>query len=161
MQTIAEILKVVSGWDGVLVVSPGPGDGSPEIAWGDSFIYYEPEGTMPKNRQPFATIVTKDYPDDHQSLLDREGVYRVNFHPGPETFTARAEAAGTDATVLDQFIVHPVYGPYGWLAVLNPGDQTSSVTEELLREAYELDRIRYERRRVRRKNEAPIDQREG
>ncbi|MET4783441.1 DUF6194 family protein [Glaciihabitans sp. UYNi722] len=113
--TTADIVKMVSDWEQVLVVTPGPGDGSPEVAWGDTFFYYTPDGEMPTSTQPFATIVTKNYPDDDQSELDR-------------------------------VITHPVYGGMGWLAVLNPGAQTLSVTRELLREAYELDRNRSERR---------------
>ena len=39
-----EVLGFLSGLDGVLIFRPGPGDGSPEISWGDSFVYYAPTG---------------------------------------------------------------------------------------------------------------------
>ena len=141
-----ELLQLASTWEGILIVRPQPGDGTPELAWGDSFLYYEPSGVMPTNRQPFATIVTKDYPDDVASNLDREGVFRVNLHPGRELFDRVALDVGDDPSELDRVILHPVYGGAGWLAVLNPGQSTSTVTAELLRDAYEHDRRRVERR---------------
>jgi len=144
--TVSEIVTVVAAWESVLVVAPGPGDDVPEVAWGDVFFYYAPDGAMPTATQPFATIVTKDYPGDELSALHREGVYRVNVHPGRDSFTAWSAVADDDASALDRIIRHPVYGDLGWLAVLNPGEQTLSSTLELLREAYEADRARFERR---------------
>ena len=144
--TPEELLQLASAWQGILIVSPQPGDGTPEIALGDTFLYYEPSGVMPTNRQPFATIVTKDYPDDAASNLDREGVFRVNLHPGREAFERAALDVGDDPSELDRVILHPLYGSAGWLAVLNPGRNTSTVTAELLRDAYEQDRRRVERR---------------
>lgn len=44
-----------------------PGSEHPEISWSDHFFYYAPDGLVPRNRQPYATIVTKNYPDDVQS----------------------------------------------------------------------------------------------
>ena len=38
---------------GVLTLSPHEGDGTPEIAWGDLFFYYAPNGVLPPG-QPFA-----------------------------------------------------------------------------------------------------------
>jgi hypothetical protein len=36
--------------------------GAPEVAWGDSFFFYDPDGDAPTDRRmPFATIVTNDY----------------------------------------------------------------------------------------------------
>lgn len=150
--SIDEIIDYVAGLDGVLVLRPGPGDGSPEIAWGDTFFYYSPEGTVPQRTQPFATIVTKDYPGDERSRLDRPGAFRLNMHPGRETFIRwaghppREVPDDIDASVTDTVISHPVYGPAGWLAVVEPGPRTARTSRELLREAYELARSRYERR---------------
>ncbi len=59
--SIDEIIAFVDAMEGVLILKPQPGDGSPEISWGDVFFYYAPDGVVPKS-QPFATIVTKDYP---------------------------------------------------------------------------------------------------
>jgi hypothetical protein len=149
--TQAQIVELVGGWPHVLVFTPGPNDGSPEIAWGDNFFYYAPDGIMPTTTQPFATIVTKNYPGDEQSQLDRDGVFRVNIHPSKKSFTRHVSTEAADfevdaAAALDRIIEHPVYGSLGWVAVLNPGQQSLTVTRELLREAYELDQRRYERR---------------
>jgi hypothetical protein len=83
--TIDEITELLDGLDGVLTLTPGPGDGSPEISWGDLFFYYAPDGVVPKT-QPFATIVTKDYPGDEQSRLDRPDTFRLNIAAGNEAF---------------------------------------------------------------------------
>jgi hypothetical protein len=144
--TMQEIVELVRNWDGAFVLIPGPGDGPPEVAWGDSFFYYAPDGKMPTRTQPFATVVTKNYPEDERSELDRDGVYRVNIHPSRASFEHWAARAGDDPSALDRIIVHPVYGQLGWLAVVNPGPETTETARELLREAYELARNRYERR---------------
>lgn len=149
--TAEEIIDFVTGLDGVLALRPGPGDGSPEISWGDTFFYYSPDGVVPTRIQPFATVVTKDYPDDETSDLNRPDAYRVNIAAGKDEFirwtghTPREHQA-TDASVADTVLAHPVYGSAAWLAVVNPGARTASTTRDLLRTAYELARARYERR---------------
>ena len=84
--TIDEIISFVDGLDGVLTLRPGPGDGTPEIAWGDAFFYYSPNGDVPERTQPFATIVTKNYPGDDTSELERPEAFRVNVAAGREAF---------------------------------------------------------------------------
>ena len=81
-----EIINFVAGLDGVLTLRPAPGDGSPEISWGDTFFYYAPDGVIPAATQPFATIVTKNYPGDEASRLDRPDTFRVNLSVGKEEF---------------------------------------------------------------------------
>ena len=151
--TIDEIISFVGGLDGVLILRPGPGDGSPEIAWGDTFFYYSPSGVVPQRTQPFATIVTKDYPGDDESELDGPEAFRVNVAAGKEAFvrwtghTPRESAANTVVpSASDVVIAHPVYGSLGWLAVKNPGERTAETLRELLHNAYQLARSRYERR---------------
>ncbi|MFG2077169.1 DUF6194 family protein [Nonomuraea maritima] len=148
-----EIITFVGGLDGVLTLAPGPGDGSPELAWGDAFFYYSPDGVVPETGQPFATVVTKNYPGDEASGLDRPGAYRVNVAAGKETFVRWARRAprdpalaGEDPGAVDTVIAHPVYGSLGWLAVVNPGPRTGEALRELLRTAYRLARSRHERR---------------
>lgn len=146
-----EIIGFVGGLEGVLTLKPGPGDGSPELSWGDTFFYYSPDGVVPAATQPFATIVTKDYPGDETSRLDRPGAFRVNISAGKEEFVRRTghaprEPATTDPSAMDTLIAHPVYGALGWLAVVNPGPRTEAATRELLHTAYRLARSRYERR---------------
>lgn len=143
------IIDLVKEWEGSLVVSPGPGDGTPEIAWGDTFFYYAPDHVVPTTRQPFATIVTKDYPGDHHSRLHREGVYRVNIHPSRGSFSTWTKNNTVRPDAMDIVFAHPVYGDAGWLAIINPGASTSRVVQSLLREAFDLDRVRFERRSLR------------
>ncbi|MBT2212149.1 DUF6194 family protein [Actinomadura sp. NEAU-AAG7] len=151
--TIEEIIGFVDGLDGVLTLRPAPGDGTPEISWGDTFFYYAPDGTTPVTTQPFATVVTKNYPDDEASRLDRPDTFRVNIAAGKEAFVQwtghaprEAASAGSDPSATDTVIAHPVYGTAGWLAVVNPGGRTEAPTRELLRTAYQLARSRHERR---------------
>lgn len=151
--SIDEIIEFLGTFDGVLVLRPGPGDGSPELAWGDTFFYYAPDGEIPARTQPFATIVTKNYPGDERSRLDRPGTFRLNISAGTELFTQwtgraprDAETADTDPSVTDTVLAHPVYGKAGWLAVVDPGPRTEEPIRELLHAAYERDRSRAHRR---------------
>jgi hypothetical protein len=151
-----EIICFVSGLDGVFTQRAQSGDGSPEIAWGDTFFYYAPDGAMPVTTQPFATIVTKNYPGDETSRLDRLDVFRVNMAAGKEAFIAHTGRAprDTDAGLkstpapdaLDAVIAHPVYGSLGWLSVNNPGPVTAAEVRRLLEQAHQLARARYLRR---------------
>ncbi|TDD79279.1 DUF6194 family protein [Actinomadura rubrisoli] len=149
--TMDEIIALVGGLDGVLTIRPAPGDGSPELTWGDTFFYYAPDGVTPATTQPFATIVTKNYPGDDASRLDRPDTFRVNISAGKEAFIrwtghAPREPATTDPSAPDTVIAHPVYGTVGWLAVVNPGPRTETATRELLHQAHHLARTRHQRR---------------
>ncbi|MFJ8911488.1 DUF6194 family protein [Amycolatopsis sp. NPDC102389] len=144
--TIEEIIGLVSGLDGVLTLTPGPGDEWPELSWGDAFFYYSPDGVVPTNVQPFATIVTKNYPGDETSRLDRPDTFRVNIHAGKKELARRLGQTPDDPAATDTLIAHPVYGTAGWLAVVNPAANTGTATRELLETAYRLARARYERR---------------
>jgi hypothetical protein len=148
-----EIIESVRELDGAHVMIPAPGDEAvPEVAWGDAFFYYAPDGRVPQNVQPYATIVTKNYPDDEQSDLDPADRWRVNVHVDRAAFR---ELTGEDPGQLvaqrtysapDTVMPHPVYGQLGWIAVVNPGEATSGTIMRLLREAHEAARARYERR---------------
>jgi hypothetical protein len=129
--SIDEVLATLRGFDGVLELAPGPDSGFPEIAWGDHFFYHSPDGTVPERTQPYATIVTKDYPGEPSSDLDPPGRYRVNVHVGRG---AKDLAESTDITAADVVIAHPVYG--GWVSVVNPDEHTRETLAELLRRAH-------------------------
>jgi len=151
--TIEEIMGFVGDLDGILTLRPGPGDGSPEISWGDTFFYYAPDGRVPQTTQPFATIVTKDYPEDTSSRLDRPGAFRLNLSVGRDAFAGwagrqprEADTEGSDPSESDVLVAHPVYGTLGWLAVVNPGARTEAAVRELLGTAHHLARARHERR---------------
>lgn len=140
-----EIVDAVSGFEGVLVVIPGEGSGSPELAWGDAFFYYAPDGVMPERTQPYGTIVTKNYPDDEESRLDEPGRFRVNIHVGRDR-APQIVNDGASSADADVFVSHPLYGPAGWVSVVNPAESTSEQAISLLHDAHEAARARASRR---------------
>jgi len=143
------IIETVRGFDGVLVLEPRPGDGTPEIAWGDAFFYYAPDGVAPTTVQPYGTVVTKDYPDDTSCDLDRLDRWRVNVHVGRDRSRELVGGRGpADGVRADELLAHPVYGDHGWVCVVNPADRTTDAVLALLREAHDDARQRYERRRA-------------
>ncbi|GAB0107315.1 hypothetical protein JMUB6875_63090 [Nocardia sp. JMUB6875] len=149
---IDEITEFIENLGGVLTLAPGPGSGFPEIAWGDKFFYYAPDGQVPTRTQPFATIVTKDYPDDTASDLNRPGVFRLNISAGKAAFidtlghTPRDTAEHpADASRTDTWIAHPVYSSAAWLSVVNPSTNTETAVERLLSLAHERARAAYNR----------------
>lgn len=152
--TLDQIIAAVRDLDGALVVAPAAGDPTvPELAWGDAFFYYAPNGEMPRNVQPYGTVVTKNYPDDATSDLDPAGRWRVNVHVGrarAAELTGGAEPGpGEPATppdTADVVLPHPVYGAAGWIAVVNPGPATGETVLALLRDAHDAARTRLERR---------------
>jgi hypothetical protein len=144
-----DILEDIRAFDGVVEVAPRDGDHTPPIAWGDHFFYYSPDGTVPANTQPYATIITKDYPDDAQSDLTAEDRWRLNIHVG----SARArdlvgDGGDPDFSEADTILPHPVYGRLGWVAVVNPGERTRATVLHLLHDAHEDERRRAGRRRL-------------
>ncbi len=151
--TMERILAEIRGLEGVLELAPRAGSGHPELSWGDHFFYYAPDGEVPHNRQPHATIVTKDYPGDTASRLAAPDRWRLNIHVGARLFTdlvgrppGAAEEPAVDFGAVDVFLPHPLYGTYGWVAVVNPGPATTARALEALREAHRADRSRVARR---------------
>jgi hypothetical protein len=142
-----DILAAVRSFDGVLELAPAEGGPFPEVAWGDHFFYWAPDGEVPRNVQPYATIVTKDYPDDSTSRLDPPDRYRVNVHVGKQRFAELTSSnAHLDPSEADVILPHPLYAPLGWIAVVNPGERTLPVVLELLQGAHDDERRRAERR---------------
>ena len=142
---LQEIVDVVHTFDGVLVIIPDEESGLPELAWGDAFFYHAPDGLMPERTQPYATIVTKDYPDDEASRLDDPDRFRVNIHVGRDR-VAQLICEDADPAATDVFAPHPLYGSAGWVSVVNPGETTSERVIALLREAHDAARARATRR---------------
>ena len=148
---IEEITELVSSWDGVLTLQPRPGDGSPEISWGDVFFYVAPDGAIPSG-QPFATPVTKDYPDDRTSRLDRPHAFRLNIAATKDVrrrLTSQDAQADVplDPSAADVLVPHPVYGDLGWVAVVNPAERTHTEVLALLEAAHAAAHARWQRRR--------------
>ena len=150
--SMEQILETVYGFDGVVVLAPTRGSEFPEIAWGDHFFYFAPDGQVPQRLQPYATIVTKDNPGDTLCDLDPPGRWRLNIHVGRAEFTRligedpRNAAMPADLSTADVLVPHPIYATQGWIAIVNPGDHTTPSAIELLREAHEHARRRAARR---------------
>ena len=121
-------------------------------AWGDHFFYYAPDGQVPQREQPYATIVTKDYPDDDRSHLNQPGRWRLNISVGREMFREltgedpRQGGAEWDHAVSDVLLPHPVYRAQGWVAIVTPGVATIELATDLLRWAHDAARRRAARR---------------
>lgn len=147
--TVDEVDELVRSLGGVLVLRPQEGDGTPEVAWGDLYFYYAPDGVLPPG-QPFATVVTKDYPDEPSSGLDRPGAFRVNVHVGRAALHDVVDGpqveGGGDPAARDVVLVHPVYGDQGWAAVVEPGERTRERVGRMLRAAHADARERRLRR---------------
>ncbi|NSC19938.1 hypothetical protein FM076_01415 [Streptomyces albus subsp. chlorinus] len=147
-----QIIAAVRGLHGALVLLPGPGDDFPEIAWGDAFFYYAPDGKVPTNVQPYGTIVTKNYPDDTAGDLDSPDRWRVNIHVGRATLQKltgeepRGLGRPRDCRAVDTVMPHPVYGALGWVCVVNPGERTTGTVLRLLRDVHEAAGRRFARR---------------
>ena len=151
------MLRLIGALPGAVVVTAGPDSGAPEVAWGDSFAFYDPDDAGESARRfPFATVVIKDYPGfDTESRLDRPGVFRLNLPAGRERFTQlfgfpprelddhRSEF---EFDALDRLVPHPAYGRQGWVSVVAPGRATKREVRELVAQAHERARLRYERR---------------
>lgn len=100
-------------------------------AGGDLFFIYDKN-----DKQPFATIVTKDNEYDGTSDLNREGFYRLNICLDKETFSPMFgiltqekgfEAylnLGIDFTQEDTLLPHPHYGAMSWVCIVNPSKVT-------------------------------------
>lgn len=151
--SMEEILAELRTYDGLLELAPLSGSAHPEVSWGDYFFYYAPDGLVPRNRQPYATIVTKDYPDDTESRLDDDDRWRLNIHVGPAVFREllgyppeQIAGNGVAYSTTDAFLPHPLYGAYGWICIVNPGRATTGRALEALRGAHQDDRRRVERR---------------
>ncbi len=148
-----QILETIRAFDGVLELAPTTGSEAPEIAWGDHFFYYAPDGQVPPRQQPYATIVTKNYPDDTQCDLDGPDRWRLNIHVGATVFTElfgeapQADATPRNYTAVDTLLPHPVYRSQGWVAIINVGDETLPLAIRLLRRAHDDAKRRAARRK--------------
>jgi hypothetical protein len=143
-----ELISFVRRLPGGVAMTAGPESGAPEVAWGDTFFFADPEGDVPGDRRfPFGTLVTKDYEGfDTASKLDRPGVFRLNIGVGRRIFEDlfgyppadhAAHRSEYDFAAEDQLIPHPVYAVQGWASVVSPGPATDARARELLVQAHE------------------------
>lgn len=149
-----DILEAVRRFDGVLELAPTAGSEYPEVAWGDHFLYFAPDGEIPQRVQPYATIITKDYPDDTLSRLSEPGRWRVNIHVGRRRFadllgedpTAADTDTDWDFAAADTLLPHPLYRGQGWVAIVAPGPNTGELALDLLAAAHADAARRWQRR---------------
>ena len=148
---IDHVVETAKALEGVLDLAPTAGSEFPEIAWGDHFFYFAPDGQVPQHGQPFATIVTKDYPGDALSDLNPTDRWRLNIHVGRQAFI---ELTGEDPSddgswnfsQADTVLPHPVYRSQGWVSIINPGARTEALGVRLLYQAHDDARRRATRR---------------
>jgi hypothetical protein len=142
-----EIVQVENGLPGVVVEMASEASGAPEMAWGDSSIYYDPDGTIPSDRRmPFATIVTSDYEGfDTDSNLNCPNVFRLNIEVGREAFHDLIgyepiehpdHHEQWDYAAADQLIPHPLYAKQAWVSIVNPGEAADAQARSLLTDAH-------------------------
>ena len=154
-----QLIDFIAGLPGVAAVTASEANGAPEVSWGDSFFFYDPEGDPAERRFPFATIVTKDYDGfDMASNLNRHGIYRLNLAVGRVRFGQllgyppaqhAAHEEDFDYRALDCVLPHPVYAAQAWVSILSPGDKTSALARSLIVEAHRRAAERHRRRRRR------------
>lgn len=140
-----EIISHVRALEGALVITPTQGDDFPELAWGDAFFYYAPDGRMPERTQPYGTIITKNYPDDSSSELDAPGRFRVNIHVGGGQVAQLVDGTAQPSDA-DAIRVHPLYGDAGWVSVVDPAERTGATVLALLGDAHHAAQARAARR---------------
>lgn len=143
----AAVRNFISALPGVDVVVASAANGAPEISWGTTFSFYDPEKRLEgANKFPFATMVNRDYDEfDKLSNLDREGVFRLNVGISRKTYESLfpAGADTSDFSVLDRVMPHPVYHAQHWICVLNPGPETFESIKTLIAEAHARAASRY------------------
>jgi hypothetical protein len=123
--TEAEVQELLDALPGVRLFVASRHNGAPEAAWGDTFCYYDPQGTGDQ-KWPFATIVTHDTPGwDEVSDLDRVDAFRLNLHVGRTHVPPRSD--DIDYSHGDTVLPHPQYAAQGWVAIVNPSDRDTVV----------------------------------
>lgn len=119
--TETEVRELLGALPGARLFVASEANDSPEAAWGDTFCYYDPDGTQDQ-KWPFATIVTHDIPGwDEVSRLDRPHAFRLNMHVGRAHVPPVTD--DIDYSHGDAVLPHPQYAAQGWVAIVNPADR--------------------------------------
>ena len=93
------------------------------------------------HRLPFVTIANSDNDYDNVSNLNRDGVFRINIGISKETFQnlmGHSNSDCLDYSALNVFLPHPDYAAQHFVCILNPSDENSETTKNLLMEAYAI-----------------------
>lgn len=97
------------------------------------------------DKQPFATIVTKDNEYDNMSDLNREGFFRLNIGLDKETFNTMFGGMtdkkgfeaymdlGIDFTEENVLLPHPTYGAMYWICIVKPSNETFQSLKKYLK----------------------------
>lgn len=136
------IRTLVTELPGVVMIIGSQEGGQPEIAWGDTFFFYDPDNSPKSRRIPFATIIVKDYDGwDTISELNRPGVFRLNIAVGRTVYEQligyppaehEYHADRFDYAATDKILPHPVHSIRGWVCIVNPGEATAEQARSLL-----------------------------
>ncbi len=123
-------------------------------SWGERGIFYNPGGVL-KRGVYVLTVKEKDGENDRASMLDREGVWRLNIGVRKPTFRIlfgelpkRPCKGGIvdmpyDFSAKDVIMPHPVYAWMGWICVLNPSEQTFEQLKPLMLESHEYAKEKF------------------
>lgn len=123
-------------------------------SWGERGIFYNPGGVL-KRGVYILTVKEKDGDNDRASMLDREGVWRLNIGVRKATFRTlfgelpkRPCKGGIvdmpyDFSTKDVIMPHSVYAWMGWICVLNPSEATFEQLKPLILEAYEYAKEKF------------------
>jgi hypothetical protein len=116
-------------------------------AYSELTFFYNPDHKLP-NGVYFLTLKEKDGPNDTNSRLDREGVFRLSFKPDASTYqkffgdkpkraTKGADFnTGVDSSQLDTWLPHPVYAWMGWTMILSPSQKSLELLRPFIEESY-------------------------
>jgi hypothetical protein len=131
----------------------------PEAYYGERSIFYNPGGVAPLGAI-FASVKDRDGPNDKESKLGREGVYRFAFCLTPKSFTERfgqaprrppkggaVDLSGFDLTRLGELMPHPVYAWMRWVQILSPTRRQYESLQPLLQESLELVKARWKQKK--------------
>lgn len=119
--TEADVRELLGALPGARIFVASEQNGAPEAAWGDTFCYYDPDGTKGQ-KWPIATIVTHDTPGwDEVFHLDRPDAFRLNLHVGRTHVPTISD--DIDRSRCDAVLPHPQYAAQGWIAIVNPADR--------------------------------------
>ncbi|MDP1724525.1 MAG: DUF6194 family protein [Alphaproteobacteria bacterium] len=126
-------------------------------AWGEKSFFYNPNAFL-KRGVYFCTLKEKDGANDKASMLNRDGVYRLNFGISKQTFLRifswmpKRPSKGDviegvyDFTQVDLLTPHPVYGWMAWVSISNPSMNSFEKIKDLIDESYTLVLEKYKKR---------------
>ncbi|MCW3464486.1 DUF6194 family protein [Chitinophaga nivalis] len=120
-------------------------------SFGYIFFFYGADQVL-----PFVTIATADNEYDHQSNLNREGVFRVNIGLSKNTFHQLFTDLTTvwDYTTLNSFMPHPDYAAQHFICILNPDENKLPATIRYIAEAHGVAKERFDRKQAAKRKQA-------